>query len=76
MADTLTLTGDSFEKLRRMGVSPGGMVVLEVMGSVKSQTAGSFTIEIEDVKTLDIPKNFKDAVARTYVALRIEPSVG
>lgn len=76
MADTLTLTGGSFEKLQRMGLSPGEHVVLEVMGSVKSQTSGSFTLEIVDVKVLSMPKNFQEAAQRSYVALRIEQSVG
>jgi len=76
MADTLTLTGSAYEKLQRMGASPGEHVVLEVMGSVVSQASDSFTLEIMDVRLLSIPKNFKDAAHRSYVALRIEPSVG
>lgn len=74
MADTLTLTGRAFEKLQ--GAAPGSQVVLEVMGTVKSQATDSVTLEIMDVRSLDMPKHFKDAVQRSYVALRIEPSVG
>lgn len=76
MADTLTLTGGNYEKLQRMGTSPGEHVVFEVMGVVKSQTSGSFTVEILDVTPLSTPRNFKEAAQRSYVALRIEPSIG
>ena len=76
MADVFTLTGEDAGKLRQFGTSPGESVVLEVMASVKSQTADSFTLEIMDVKMLTMPKNFKDAAARSYVALRQELSVG
>lgn len=76
MADTLTLTGSNYEKLQRIGTSPGEHTVFEVMGVVVSQTAGSLTIEIVDVTPLSTPRNFKEAAQRSYVALRIEPSVG
>lgn len=76
MADTFTLTGMHFDKLWKMGISPGDQVVLEVMGAVKSQTTDSITIEIMDVRNLSVPRNFKEAAHRGYVALRIEPSVG
>lgn len=76
MADTLTLTGSNYTKLQRMGTSPGEHVVFEVMGVVTSQTAGSFTVELVDVTPLSTPRNFKEAAQRSYIALRMEPSVG
>ena len=76
MADTFTLSGADAGKLVQMGATPGQHVVLEVMGVVTSQTADSVTVEVQDVKVLSVPRNFKDAAARSYVALRIEPSVG
>lgn len=72
----LTLSGDHGAKLRQFGASPGDHVVLEIMASVKSQTADGYDLSVVDVRVLDKPKNFKDAAKRSYVALRMEHSVG
>lgn len=79
MAETnnvIVLSGKDAQNIRDLGFESGEQIVFEAVGTVIRIGADSVPVEVDSIVVKKMPRDFKDAAARTYVALRQEHSVG